>query len=42
VPPLADVCVVPFAVAAATLSAARLSLASSIVHAAASSAIAAA
>jgi hypothetical protein len=34
VPPLAAVCTSPFAVAAAALSAARLSLASSIVHAA--------
>jgi hypothetical protein len=35
VPGLADVCTAPFAVAAAALSAARLSLVSSIVHAAA-------
>jgi hypothetical protein len=33
-PPLGDICTSPFAVAAAALSAARLSLASSIVHAA--------
>jgi hypothetical protein len=41
-PLLADVCTAPFAVAAAALSAARLSLASSIVHAVASRASAAA